>query len=113
MNVQTPLALAVAVPSSLEPSKTVIVALAAAVPSRVNWFAVVVKADDGPLSGEADKMTGAAGIVTTGSGECGLVPPPLVAVAMISCSPADSDPALKLQTPLALAIVSPSRAVPS
>ncbi len=86
VNVQTPLALVVAVPRSVEPSKTVIVAPAAAVPTRVSWFEVVVKADDGPLSGEADRMTGAAGIVTTGSGECGLVAPAWsVAVAVMSC----------------------------
>src|SRR6202047_812962 len=110
VNDQTPCAFVNAEPSWVVPSYKVIKVLAAASPVSVNWFEGETRLLGGPLSGEADRITGALGavplgpepIVKTGSGENGLVVPAgSVAVAEIACVPGASVPAMSVQGPTA------------
>ena len=61
VSVQAPVELAVAVPIWVEPSYTLMVLLAAAVPFSVSTLASVTPSPTTPVSGDHDVITGAAG----------------------------------------------------
>ena len=84
-------ALAAVLPSSVEPSKTLTVLLATAVPVSVSVSSLVMPSPTVPLSGENEVMVGATGgavIVTARAADAApVLPAASVAVAVRLCAP--------------------------
>lgn len=111
VNVHTPEALAVTVPSVVAPSFTTTVALASAVPEMIGAKFVVEE----PSRGDTMATAGpAVSTVTTRAGDAAETLPALsVEVVVKECDPEPSAVVVKVQLPLALAVALPIWVAPS
>src|SRR5690348_11278469 len=116
--VQAPVLLAVALPSSGTPSKTLTVLLASAVPVSVRVLSLVMLSPTTPLSVENEAMLGATGAtvstVTLSAAEAAPVLPATSVAVSAGVRPAGASSAvLYVQAPELLAVVLPISVPPS
>ena len=113
VKLHTPLALAVVVPSVVEPSLSVTTAFASPVPVSVS-FAVILSLAEEPVSlARLSVTTGAVVSRVKVSEEVPVLPAASVSLATMVWAPLARPVGVKLHTPLALAVVVPSVVEPS